>query len=114
MISNYVVNLLITFINKNLDIDNKGKDFKLEAVEEYNMGVAYVANPSFGLFSLHSDAKPGIVDSAVAMYSKFMLMVPTLAIQNNCPPSCEISWVGKNDKSEKKLARFTHDFVIRH
>lgn len=114
LISNYVVNLLITFINKNLDLDNKGKEFKLESVEDYNVGVASVANPSFGLFSLHSDAKPGIVDSAVAMYSKFMLMVPTLAIQNNCAPSCEISWVGKNDKSEKKLAHFTHDFVITH
>ena len=86
----------------------------LEAVEEYNVGVAFVANPSFGLFSPHSDAKPGIVDSAIAMYSKFMLMVPTLAIQNHCAPSCEISWVGENDKSEKKLAHFTHDFVITH
>ena len=66
----------------------------LEAVEECTVGVASIANPSFYLFSLHLDAKPGIVDSAIAMYRKFMLMVATLTIWNHCAPSCETSWVG--------------------
>ena len=113
VIANYVINLLISYINKQLELDNKGKEFKLEGVE-YTAGVASVANPSFGLFALHSDAKPGIVDSAVAMYTKFMLMVPTLAIQNHCAPTVEISWVGKNDKDKTPLASFKHDFVITH
>jgi hypothetical protein len=112
-IANYVINLLIDFINLRLDADDKGKEFKLERVD-YTVGVASIANPAFGLFSLHSDAKPGIVDSALAMYSKFMLMVPTLGIQNHCAPTCDISWVGKDDTAERKLASFTHDFVITH
>ena len=84
VIANYVVNLLIKFINKHLEAGIKGKEFMLEAVEECTVGVASVANPSFYLFSLHFDAKPGIVDSAIAMYRKFMLMVPTLTIRNHC------------------------------
>jgi hypothetical protein len=112
-IANYVINLLIDYINLRLDADDKGKEFKLERVD-YTVGVASIANPAFGLFSLHSDAKPGIVDSASAMYSKFMLMVPTLGIQNHCAPTCDISWVGKDDAAERKLASFTHDFVITH
>jgi hypothetical protein len=112
-IANYVINLLIDYINHRLDADDKGKEFRLERVD-YTVGVASIANPAFGLFALHSDAKPGIVDSALAMYSKLMLMVPTLGIQNHCAPTCEISWVGKDDKAERKLASFTHDFVITH
>ena len=71
-IANYVINLLIDFINKKLDNDKKGKEFKLERME-YTVGVASLANPSLGLFSLHSDAKPGI-----------LLILPLLVSVNSC------------------------------
>jgi hypothetical protein len=112
-IANYVINLLIEYINNKLATDMKGKDYRLEPVE-YTVGVSSIANPSLGLFGLHSDSKPGIVDSGVLSYSKFMLMVPTLAIQNHWAETCEISWVGKDDISGPKLCSIRHDFVIAH
>jgi hypothetical protein len=112
-IANYVTNRLIRFINERLDTDSIGKQFKLEQVE-FSVGVAALANPSLGLFALHSDARPGLVDSSITSYSKFRMIVPTLAIQNHCSPTCEISWVGKDDPKKTKLAQFKHDFVIAH
>jgi hypothetical protein len=111
-IATYTINLLIQYINKKLHV-SLYRQYKLEPVE-YTVGVVNLSNPSLGLFALHSDDRPGIVDPTLPSFTRFSLMVPTLAIQNHCAPTCHISWVLKGDVQKTKLATFTHDFVISH
>jgi hypothetical protein len=47
-------------------------------------------------------------------FSRFLLIVPTMAFQNNCGPTAKTSWWRSDDLKKVKQATFTHDFFINH
>lgn len=112
-ISSYVINLLIDTINSKLKLlDTYGK-YLLSHIE-YDTGVVALGNPSTSSLGGHQDGKPGIVCPHTPGFSRWMLMVPTMAFQNHCAPTATISWWRSDDPTKEKLASFTHDFFINH
>jgi hypothetical protein len=109
-IVSYVINLLVDFINKRL-VAATGSRYRLEHVV-YDTGVASLSNPSVGSFARHQDGFHGLVDPSTPGYSRFMLMVPTFAIQNHCAITRFINFYEKG--KTKKIATFSHDFLIQH
>jgi hypothetical protein len=112
-ISSYIINLLIDTINKKLDELNTFGKYRLQYVQ-YDTGVVALGNPSTSSLGAHQDGKPGIVCSHTPGFSRFMLMVPTMAFQNHCAPTANISWYRSDDPKKEKQATFTHDFFINH
>ena len=108
-IASYVINLLIDFINGHFDSETQGR-FQLECID-YDAGVVNLANPAIGSFAIHSDDKPGLFDNSIPGWSKFLLMVPTLAVQNHWDLTSSISWYYPGDKT-KALYTIKHDFFI--
>ena len=80
----------------------------------YDTGVVSLGDPTTSSLAAHQDGKPGIVCPHTPSFSRFMLMVPTLAFQNNCGPTATVSWFRSDDKKKVKQATFTHDFLINH
>ena len=102
-IQTYVINLLIDDINKEVKyLDTHGR-YALDPFY-YDTGVVSLGNPATSSLAAHQDGKPGIVCPHTPSYSRFMHMVPTMAFQNNCGPTAEISWFLADDPSEKVLA----------
>ncbi len=86
-IQSCVINLLIDDINKAVQsLDTHGK----HALEHCHCdtGVVSLGNPMTSSLAGHQDGKPGIVCPHTPSFSISMLMVPTMAIQNNCDPTC--------------------------
>jgi hypothetical protein len=110
-IVSYVTNLLIDFVNKKLDQATANR-YRLEQVV-FDTGVASLANPSVGSFSKHQDGFDGLIHATTKGYSRFLLMVPTFAIQNHCAPTSHISWY-QNGGTNSVVASFAHDFLIQH
>ena len=112
-IQSYVINLLIDDINERLkSIDTNGK-YHLEYYH-FDIGVVSLGNPTTSSLAEHEDGKPGIVCPHTPSFSRFMLMVPTLAFQNNCGPTATVTWFRSDDPKKAELASFTHDFMINH
>jgi hypothetical protein len=112
-IQSFVINLLIDDINKALKpLDSHGK-YQLEHYH-YDTGVVALGNPTSSSLGPHQDGKPGIVCPHTFSFSRFMLMVPTMAFQNNCGPTATVSWFRSDDPKKIKQAIFTHDFFINH
>jgi hypothetical protein len=112
-IASYIINLLVNCINDKLDGIPGSKQYKLERIQ-YDAGVVNVADPTVGSFAGHTDAKPGLVHPSVPGYSRFLLMVPTLAISNHCSLSSHISWYRRGDLKRTKTAKISQDFVVLH
>ena len=112
-IQSYVINLLIDDITKALKpIDAIGR-YKLEHFY-YDTGVVSLGNPTTSSLAAHQDGKPGIVCPHTSSFSRFMLMVPTMAFQNNCGATATVSWFRSDDPKKEIKATFTHDFFINH
>ncbi len=112
-IQSYVINLLIDDITealKPLDINGR---FKLEHYS-FDTGVVSLGNPTTSSLAAHQDGKPGIVCPHTPSFSRFMLMVPTMAFQNNCGATATVSWFRSDDPKKETKATFTHDFFINH
>lgn len=112
-IQSYVINLLVDDINSRLKLlDTHGK-FQLEYYH-YDIGVVSLGNPTTSSLAEHQDGKPGIVCPHTLFFSRFMLMVPTMAFQNHCGPTATVSWFRSDDPKKVEQASFTHDFFINH
>jgi hypothetical protein len=111
-IVSFVVNLLIDDINKRLDSET-GSRYQLEQVL-FDTGVASVADPSHGSFAKHQDGFPGLVSASIKGFSRFLLVVPTLAFQNHCSANATISWYRMGETNGPPLASFIHDFLLHH
>ena len=112
-IQSYVINLLIDDINKAVkSLDTHGI-CSLDHFH-YDTGVVSLGNPITSSLAAHQDAKPGIVCPHTPTFSLFLLMVPTMAFQNNCGPTAHLSWYRANDPKKTKQVTFVHDFFINH
>ena len=112
-IQSYVINLLIGDINEKLKVLETEGNYQLLPYT-YDTGVVSLGDPTTSSLAAHQDGKPGIVCPHTPSFSRFMLMVPTLAFQNNCGPTATVSWFRSDDKKKVKQATFTHDFLINH
>jgi hypothetical protein len=72
--------------------------------------VVALGNPTASSLGPHQDGKPGIVCPHTFSFSRFMLMVPTMAFQNNCGPTATVSWFRSDNPKKIKQATFTHVF----
>ena len=98
-IVNFVMNLLVDFVNKRIK-EKHGQnthEFELMRKREYGVIVASASNPLEGNFGWHKDGKNGIVAAGDAKYSSFQLMVPTLCLQNYAHPNTTIEWAPVTD-----------------
>jgi hypothetical protein len=113
-IQSYVINLLLEDINSTLaKLSTTNGKYRLEPFQ-YDTGVVALGNPTTSSLGAHQDGKPGIICPHTHTFSPFMLMVPTMAFQNNCGPTATISWWCQDDPKKVVQAVFTHDFFINH
>jgi hypothetical protein len=112
-IQSYIINLLIDDINKLLSVLGTHRKYRLEKYQ-FDVGVVGLGNPTTSSLAGHQDGKCGIVCPHTPGFSRFLLIVPTMAFQNNCGPTAKISWWRSDDPQKVKQATFTHDFFINH
>ena len=112
-IQSYIINLLIGDINEKLKVLDTEGNYKLLPYT-YDTGVVSLGDPTTSSLAAHQDGRPGIVCPHTPSFSRFMLMVPTLAFQNNCGPTATVTWFRSDDTKKVKQATFTHDFLINH
>jgi hypothetical protein len=93
-IVNYVMNLLVKFVNSRIKEEHGGstRKFELMRKRDYRVAVGSASNPIEGNFGWHQDGKNGIVAIGDANYSTFQLMVPTFCLQNYSHPNTKIEW----------------------
>jgi hypothetical protein len=91
---NFVMNLLVDFVNSAIKAKHGGKVRKFELLRkrDYRVAVGSASNPLEGNFGWHQDGKNGIVDVGDTNYSTFQLMVPTLCLQNYSHSNTTIEW----------------------
>jgi hypothetical protein len=91
---NFVMNLLVDFVNSAIKAEHGGKvrQFELLRKRDYRVAVGSASNPAEGNFGWHQDGKNGIVVVGDTNYSTFQLMVPTLCLQNYSHSNTTIEW----------------------
>ena len=94
-IVNYVMKLLVNFVNnriRRLFPTQTVPMEKLLRLRQYGTLVGTTGNPRTANYGRHHDAKPGLVDPTDARFSRYNLMVPTLCLQNHAMANTSISW----------------------
>jgi hypothetical protein len=116
IIVNYVMNLLVQFVNTSIESaclpHNVPKD-KLLRLRQYGTLVGNTGHPSTGNYGRHHDAKPGLVDPSDPSYSRFQIMVPTLCLQNHPVSNTRISWFPNEDPTWA-AGSVSHEFCLFH
>jgi hypothetical protein len=97
-IVNFVMNLLVEFVNNRIKVQHgtRVRELELMRKRDYRVAVCSASNPLEGNFGWHQDGKNGIVVIGDAQYSTFQLMVPTLCLQNYSHPNTKIEWAPIN------------------
>jgi len=99
-IVNFVMNLLVEFVNKRIKEFSPGRKLEgsdLMRTRSYGVVVSSASNPIQGNYGWHRDGKNGIVDEGDAKYNSSQLMVPTLCLQNYAHSNTRIEWAPLTD-----------------
>ena len=99
-IVNFVMNLLVEFVNKRIKEFSPGRKLEgsdLMRTRSYGVVVSSASNPIQGNYGWHRDGKNGIVDEGDPQYNSSQLMVPTLCIQNFAHSNTRIEWAPLSD-----------------
>jgi hypothetical protein len=98
-IVNYIMKLLVDFVNayiKQVHGQNISKD-KLLRTKIFTELVNGIAHPLDGNYGPHGDDRSGTVSRNDPQFSRFMLTVPTLCLQNYAQHTTKISWCPRTD-----------------
>jgi hypothetical protein len=115
-IVNHLMTLLTTFVNQKIKSCHRGQKVPKEKIllpKVFSEIVSTVGHPTDANFGPHDDARNGTVSKGDPSFSRHLLMVVTLCLQNHAYASTKVAWCPKSDP-KWVAGEIWHEFSLVH